>query len=61
MQMYVNYCDRFIKLPEENKTIGIILCQKKSELLMEVTLPENNKQIFAFNENISFHQPCYAP
>jgi len=47
MQMYVNYCDRFIKLPEENKTIGIILCQKKSELLMEVTLPENNKQIFA--------------
>ncbi|MBM2813312.1 MAG: hypothetical protein HW421_74 [Ignavibacteria bacterium] len=47
MQMYVNYYDRFLKLPEENKTIGIILCQKKSELLMEITLPENNDRIFA--------------
>jgi predicted nuclease of restriction endonuclease-like (RecB) superfamily len=26
MQMYVNYYDRFVKLEEENKTIGIILC-----------------------------------
>ncbi len=25
MQMYVNYHDRFVKLPEENNTIGIIL------------------------------------
>lgn len=47
MQMYVNYYDRHIKLDEENKTIGIILCQKKSDLLVEMTLPENNDQIFA--------------
>lgn len=47
MQMYVNYYDRNIKLEEENKTIGIILCQKKSDLLVEMTLPENNDQIFA--------------
>jgi predicted nuclease of restriction endonuclease-like (RecB) superfamily len=47
MQMYVNYHDRFIKLPDENKTIGIILCKQKSKVLVEITLPENNDQIFA--------------
>jgi predicted nuclease of restriction endonuclease-like (RecB) superfamily len=47
MQMYVNYYDRFVKLEEENKTIGIILCQKKSDLLVEITLPQTNDQIFA--------------
>ncbi len=47
MQMYVNYFDRQVKLEEENKTIGIILCQNKSEAVVEFTLPENNQQIFA--------------
>lgn len=47
MQMYVNYYDRFVKLHHENKTIGIILCKKKSDSLVEITLPENNNQIFA--------------
>lgn len=47
LQMYVNYYDRFVKLDDENKTIGIILCQDKSETLVEITLPENNEQIFA--------------
>lgn len=47
MQMYVNYYDRKIKLEDENKTIGIVLCQNKSESVVEYTLPEDNKQIFA--------------
>jgi len=47
MQMYVNYYDRKIKLDEEAKTIGIILCQNKSEAVVEFTLPENNTQIYA--------------
>jgi predicted nuclease of restriction endonuclease-like (RecB) superfamily len=47
MQMYVNYYDRIVKLEEESKTIGIILCQNKSESVVEFTLPENNTQIFA--------------
>ena len=47
MQMYVHYYDRIVKLEEENKTIGIILCQNKSEAVVEFTLPENNTQIFA--------------
>jgi len=47
MQMYVNYYDRFVKLGTENKTIGIILCKDKKDTLVEITLPENNEQIFA--------------
>lgn len=47
MQMYVNYYDRKMRLEEENKTIGLILCQNKSDLVVEYTLPENNEQIFA--------------
>jgi predicted nuclease of restriction endonuclease-like (RecB) superfamily len=47
MQMYVNYYDRFIRLEDENKTVGIILCRDKSEALVNITLPENNEQIFA--------------
>ena len=47
MQMYVNYYDRLVKLDTENRTIGIILCKKKNDTLVEITLPENNEQIFA--------------
>ena len=47
IQMYVNFYDRFVKLEEENKTIGIVLCQSKNDTLVEITLPENNDQIFA--------------
>ena len=47
MQMYVNYYDREMRLEDENKTIGIVLCQNKNDLVVEYTLPENNEQIFA--------------
>ena len=47
MQMYVNYHDRKIKSPDENPTIGIILCKQESKTVVEFTLPENNEQIFA--------------
>jgi hypothetical protein len=47
MQMYVNYYDRKIKLPDENSTIGIILCKEENKTVVEFTLPENNKTIFA--------------
>lgn len=41
MQMYVNYFDRFVKLDEEHPTVGIILCRKKHDALVEITLPED--------------------
>lgn len=47
MQMYVHYYDRKVKLPDENSTIGIVLCKDKNNAVVEMTLPENNSQIFA--------------
>lgn len=47
MQMYVHYYDRQVKLEDENPTIGVILCKDKKNSLVEMTLPENNTQIFA--------------
>lgn len=47
MQMYVHYYDRKVKLPDENSTIGIILCRDKNNAVVEMTLPEDNSQIFA--------------
>ncbi len=41
MQMYVNYFDRYVKTKEEGSTIGIILCRKKREALVEITLPKD--------------------
>lgn len=39
MQMYVNYFDRHVKTEAENATVGIVLCKKKNEALVEITLP----------------------
>lgn len=47
MQMYVHYYDRKVKLPDENPTIGIVLCKDKNNAIVEMTLPEDNAQIFA--------------
>ena len=47
MQMYVNYYDRFVKMEDENPTIGILLCTDKSDAMVEITLPQDNNQIFA--------------
>jgi predicted nuclease of restriction endonuclease-like (RecB) superfamily len=40
MMMYVNTFDREIKLPEENPTIGIVLCRQKNKAIVEITLPK---------------------
>ena len=42
MQMYVNYFDRYVKLEDENPTVGILLCKQKSDALVELTLPEKS-------------------
>lgn len=47
MQMYINYYDRFVKTDDENSTIGILLCTDKSDAMVEITLPQDNNQIFA--------------
>ncbi len=46
MQMYVNYFDRYVKTEDELPTIGILLCHRKSDALVELTLPKGSN-IFA--------------
>jgi len=41
MQMYVNYFDRHVKREDEQPTIGIILCKKKHDALVTITLPKS--------------------
>lgn len=47
LQMYVNYYDRMEKLPEENPTIGILLCTGKNDTTVKMSLPEDNRTILA--------------
>ena len=41
MQMYVNYYDRSVKEDFEKPTIGILLCERKNDALVELTLPKD--------------------
>ena len=47
LQMYVNYYDRHVKLPEENPTIGILLCGNKNNEMVKLALPLENKTLMA--------------
>ncbi|MBR1782703.1 MAG: DUF1016 family protein [Bacteroidales bacterium] len=42
MQMYVNYYDRYVKMPFEKPTIGILLCREKKDAMVELTLPKDS-------------------
>ncbi len=46
MQMYVNYFDRHVKIDDELPTVGIVLCHRKNDALVELTLPKD-ANIFA--------------
>ena len=45
--MYVNYYDRKVKREDKNPAIGILLYKNKNDAVVEMTLPEDNNQIFA--------------
>lgn len=47
MQMYVHYFDREIRTPEDNPTLGLILCTDKNDAMVEYVLDEGNERIFA--------------
>lgn len=47
MQMYVNYYTRKLMNKGDNPPIGLLLCAKKSDTLVELTLPEGETQIYA--------------
>ena len=41
MQMYVNYFDRYLRTDAELPTVGILLCDRKNEAVVELTLPQD--------------------
>ncbi|MDB9488828.1 PDDEXK nuclease domain-containing protein [Dolichospermum circinale CS-537/01] len=45
MQFYLAVLDETVKLPEENPSIGIILCKSKQRTIVEYALKESNKPI----------------
>ncbi len=47
MQMYVNYYTRKMMNAGDNPPIGLLLCAQKSDTLIQMTLPEDNNQIYA--------------
>ena len=47
MQMYVNYYTREQMNEGDNPPIGLLLCATKSDTLVRMTLPEDNRQIYA--------------
>lgn len=54
MQMYVNYFDRYEKQAFEKPTIGILLCKKKNNALVELTLP---KEVNIYATEYSMYLP----
>lgn len=47
MQMYVHFFDRKVCTPEDNPTIGLILCTDKNDAMVEYVLDEGKERIFA--------------
>lgn len=47
MQMYVNYYTRELMNQGDNPPVGIVLCAEKNDAVVEYTLPQDEKQIFA--------------
>lgn len=55
MQLYVHYYDREVANPDDNPTLGLILCTDKNKAVVRYVLDESNKQIFA--STYQFHLP----
>ncbi|MBD2530085.1 DUF1016 domain-containing protein [Nostoc flagelliforme FACHB-838] len=52
MQFYLAVLDDTVKLPDENPSIGIILCKSKQRTIVEYALKESNKPIGAASYQI---------
>ncbi len=47
MQMYVNYFKKTQMIEGENEPIGILLCADKDDVVVEMTLGDNVKNVYA--------------
>lgn len=57
MQFYLSVLDDKVKLPEENASIGIIICKEKNRTVVEYTLKDVNKPIGVSTYNIKKKLP----
>ena len=46
LQLYVNYYDRERRAPDDNPTLGLILCTDKNDAVVQYTLAEDQQAIF---------------
>jgi hypothetical protein len=47
MDMYVRMVDDLKRVPDDNPTVGIILCTDKDASVVRYSVPHENEQIFA--------------
>jgi predicted nuclease of restriction endonuclease-like (RecB) superfamily len=59
MQFYLTVLDRHVRTPDENPSIGIILCKGKRKTIVEYALWESNKPIGVATYKISRHIPKF--
>ena len=57
MQFYLAALDDLVKMPEENSSIGLILCQSKTRTIVEYALRESNKPIGVSQYKITSELP----
>ena len=65
MQFYLTALDETMKLPDENPSIGIIICKSKNRTRVEYTLKSANKPIgvatYSFYENLPEEMRSFLP
>ena len=47
MDMYVRMYETFKKAPDDNPTIGIVLCSEKDQAVVKFSVLQENRQLFA--------------
>ena len=58
MQFYLALLDERVRLPEENPSIGIIICKSKNRTVVEYALKSTNKPIGVSTYNLSNTLPA---
>jgi len=65
MQYYLTALDETMKMPEENPSIGIIICKSKKRMRVEYALKESNKPIgvatYSFYESLPEDMRSFLP
>ena len=65
MQFYLTALDETMKLPEENPSIGIIICKSKHRTRVDYTLKTTNTPIgvatYSFHENLPDNMRSLLP